>query len=106
MRCTSIVLRTGSPHNHANFQVHTQSPTPFDIIAGILQFEMENIQIQLASEQVEIMEVAPTGEMKKKINILDMKLAIRPLKTCPDGLEAFVQACHRKKTGESTPEMF
>ena len=52
---------------------------------------MENIQIQLASEQVEIMEVAPTGEMKKKINILDMKLAIRPLKTQIDHLFFFLK---------------
>ena len=26
-------------------------------------------------------------------------------KKCPDGLEAFVQACKRKKNGDSTPEM-
>ena len=52
------------------------------------------------------MQVALTIESQKKVNILDIKLAIRPFKTSPDGLEAFVQACPRKKTGGSTPEMF
>ena len=33
-------------------------------------------------------------------------MAIRPCKQCPDGVDAFVMACHRKKTGGSTPEMF
>jgi len=61
---------------------------------------------ELISEPVEVMEVTPATETAKKINILDTKLAIRPFKTSPDGLEAFVQACHRKKTGGSTPEMF
>ena len=75
-------------------------------MAGFLELEMENPQIEVASEQVEVMEVATTSDMKKKINILDTKLAIRPFKSCPEGLEAFVQACHRKKTGGSTPEMF
>ena len=61
---------------------------------------------QVTSEPVELMQVAPTTESQKKVNILDTKLAIRPFKTSSDGLEAFVQACHRKKTGGSTPEMF
>ena len=58
---------------------------------------MENPPLELASAAVQdIMEVAPTGDVKKRINILDTKLAIRPFKIsmCPDGLEAFVQACH------------
>jgi len=67
---------------------------------------MEIPQVDLSSELVEVMEVPTTAEMKKKISILDTKLAIRPFKTSPEGLEAFVQACHRKKTGGSTPEMF
>ena len=45
---------------------------------------------ELISEPVELMEVTPATETAKKINILDTKLAIRPFKTSPDGLEAFV----------------
>ena len=61
---------------------------------------------QVTSEPVELMQVAPTTESQKKVNILDIKLAIRPFKTSPDGLEAFVQACHRNQMGGSTSEMF
>ena len=43
---------------------------------------------------------------KKSGSILDTRMAIRPFKTCPDGLEAFVMACNRKKTGVRTPEIF
>ena len=86
--------------------VHTPSHTVFQNTAGFLQVEMEIPQVDLSSEVVEVMEVPTTAEMKKKISILDTKLAIRPFKTSPEGLEAFVQACHRKKTGGSTPEMF
>ena len=43
---------------------------------------------------------------KKKISILDTRMAIRPFKECADGLEAFVMACNRKKTGGRTPEIF
>ena len=67
---------------------------------------MSSTAPQLNSEPVELMEVTPSTKTQKKINILDTKLAIRPFKTSPDGLEAFVQACQRKKTGGSTPEMF
>ena len=85
--------------------VHTASHTVFQNTAGFLQVEMEIPQVDLSSELVEVMEVPTTAEMKKKISILDTKLAIRPFKTSPEGLEAFVQACHRKKTGGSTPEI-
>ena len=67
---------------------------------------MSSTAPELNSEPVELMEVTPGTETQKKINILDTKLAIRPFKTSLDGLEAFVHACHRKKTGGSTPEMF
>ena len=73
--------------------------------ADFLEIEMASTAPQLNSEPVELMEGTPTTKSQKKINILDTKLAIRPFKTSPDGLEAFVQACHRKKTGESTPEI-
>ena len=67
---------------------------------------MENAQLQHAAQVQDIEEVGPTVHIKKPISILDTKLAIRPFNMCPDGLEAFVQACHHKKTGGSTPEIF
>ena len=67
---------------------------------------MENAQLQHAAQVQDIEEDGPNVDIKKPISILDTKLAIRPFKMCPDGLEAFVQACHHKKTGGSTPEMF
>ena len=50
--------------------------------------------------------IQPEPVPKKAVSILDTRMAIRPFKMCADGLEAFVQACNRKKTGGSTPEMF
>ena len=67
---------------------------------------------QLNDPQVEEKEMDITEEAeevvvpKKKITILDTRMAIRPFKQCPEGLDAFVMACNRKKTGGSTPEMF
>ena len=48
--------------------------------------------------------IQPEPVPKKAVSILDTRMAIRPYKMCADGLEAFVQACNRKKTGGSTPE--
>ena len=79
----------------------------FENITGFIHFKMENAQLQHAAQvqtAVDIEEVGPT--VKKPISIIDTKLAIRPFKMCPDGLEAFAQACHHKKTGGSTPEIF
>ena len=71
---------------------------------------MEQQPIQADSVQQQPMEVenasAETVIAKKQVSIVDTRLAIKPFKTCRDGLEAFVQACNRKKTGGSTPEMF
>ena len=67
---------------------------------------------QLNDPQVEEKEMDITEEAeevvvpKKKITILDTRMAIRPFKQYPEGLDAFVMACNRKKTGGSTPEMF
>ena len=82
----------------------------FFTIAGFLYFEMEQEPIQADSVQQQPMEVknatAESVIAKKQVSIVDTRLAIKPFKTCRDGLEAFVQACNRKKTGGSTPEMF
>ena len=71
---------------------------------------MEQQPIQADSVQQQPMEVedasAESVIAKKQVCIVDKRLAIKPFKTCREGLEAFVQACNRKKTGGSTPEMF
>ena len=71
---------------------------------------MENEPIQPALVQEQPVEVenatAESGLVKKQVSIVDNRLAIKPFKTCREGLAAFVQACNRKKTGGSTPEMF
>ena len=71
---------------------------------------MENVLIENQIIEENAMDgLAPAQEEslpKKAVSILDTRMAIRPFKMCADGLEAFVQACNRKKTGGSTPEMF
>ena len=82
----------------------------FKLIAGFLYFEMEQQPMQADSVQQQPMEVenasAETVIAKKQVSNVDTRVAIKPFKTCRDRLEAFVQACNRKKTGGSTPEMF
>ena len=79
-------------------------------IARFLLLEMENVLIENEIVVENAMDVlAPAEEQslpKKPVSIIDTRTAIRPYKLCADGLEAFVQACNRKKTGVSTPEMF
>ena len=67
---------------------------------------------QLNDPQVEEKEMDITEEVeevvlpKKKLTILDTRMAIRSFKQSPEGLDAFVMACNHEKTGGSTPEMF
>ena len=71
---------------------------------------MENMNVENQILEGNVMEfvehIQPEPVPKKAVSILDTRMAIRPFKMCADGLEAFVKACNRKKTGGSTPEMF
>jgi hypothetical protein len=103
-----IVLDTGTPHDDLLLKTRFTST----LLAQLVGFCTSKWTCQINHPVVEEKEMDITEEAeevvvpKKKITILDTRMAIRPFKQCPEGLDAFVMACNRKKTGGSTPEMF
>ena len=66
--------------------------TLISTIARFLQIEMQNNQINDPVVEDKHMDMTQETEepviVKKSVMIVDTRMAIRPFKTCPDGLEA------------------
>ena len=85
----------------ARIALQNKLRTLISTIAGFLQIEMQNNQINdLVVEEKHMDMTQETEEpviVKKSVSIVDTRMAIRPFKTCPDGLEAFVMIATARK---------